>query len=317
VSKRLQNIIGLGVFALFAVYFFLNLDNFKPLLDVNVALLGVIALCNIAAISANGLFIKFILQPFGKHISVAESVYVSLISSVGNFFAPVGGGLGFRAVYLKKKHGLPYSEYLSTLSGNYIIVFLVNSFFGLLSLFLLRERTNAQYAVLVAIFGGLFLVTLVLSLIKLPALKGTRRLKNKYLRTFYNLLIQITGGWNRIVSNKRLMVQLIGITAFNFLLMLTIARLIMASLHFEIGTAELLLFCVLGSLSVFVNITPANLGVKEAIYIFSASVIGFSINQIILIALIDRGVLFITLVFLWFFTSRGTKKYSSSTATGG
>src|SRR3972149_3081522 len=146
-AKNSRILITVLVLGLFAAYFIFNIEKFKPLLDVSFVLLLLIALANIGGIFINGLFTKFILEPFKKFISIAEAFYVSVISSIGNFFAPAGTGFGIRAVYLKKKHGLPYSEFISTLSGSYILVFLVSSFVGLVSLYLLRDVYRSQYCV--------------------------------------------------------------------------------------------------------------------------------------------------------------------------
>lgn len=297
-QRFLRILTTLIILAVFAVYFFTNSAKFRPLLSVEPVPLLIIALADIAIIFVNGLFTKFILQPFKKHIPLLESFYVSLISTVGNFFAPVGAGFGFRAVYLKRKFNLPYSQYISTLSGNYIIVFLVNSFFGLLSLFLLRARHDSQYGVLVAVFGGIFMVSLTLSLIQIP-FRTAEGVRYKFLRSLVRNLVRVTEGWNYIVSRRRLMARLVGLTIINLLLTMLITWLIIHALHFNIALAPLVLFSVLGSLSLFINITPANLGVKEAIYLFSSHVLGFSVSQILSIALIDRGVMFVILLLLW------------------
>ncbi|HVX58693.1 MAG TPA: lysylphosphatidylglycerol synthase transmembrane domain-containing protein [Candidatus Saccharimonadales bacterium] len=297
-SKNTRLIVTLIVLILFIGYFAANTSKFRPLLDLNLLLLLIIAIGDMAGIFINGLFTRFILRPFKKHISLGESFYVSLISSVGNFFAPVGAGFGFRAVYLKKKFGLPYSEYISTLSGNYIIVFLVNSLAGLLALYLLRSRSDAQYKVLALAFGIVFVVSLTLSLIKVP-ISAANEQKVGAVRKFVRQLARVTEGWNHIVSHRLLMLQLIGLTTTNLILTMGITLTIIHSLHFNIALAPLLLFSVLGSLSLFINVTPANLGIKEAIYLFSSHVLGFSTSQILSIALVDRGVMFILLALLW------------------
>src|SRR3990167_10344315 len=149
---RMPSIIRLAivifVVLVFIVYLFLNSENFRPLLDANYYLLAVAALAYMGGVFVNGVFIKFILEPFNKFIAATEAFYVSVISSIGNFFAPAGTGFGIRAIYLKKKHGLPYSEFMSTLSGNYILVFLTSSFIGLLALYLLRNEYISQYVTL-------------------------------------------------------------------------------------------------------------------------------------------------------------------------
>lgn len=290
----------------FALYFALNTEKFHPLLHINGYLLVLIAIGDITGIFLNGIFTKFILRPFNKHISLLESFYVSLISSVGNFFAPVGAGFGFRAVYLKKKFGLPYSEYISTLSGNYILVFLADSFFGLLALYLLRSHQSNQSGVLVAVFAVVFIFSLILSLVKIPV-RDAGLQKNRYAKALVRNLARITEGWNHIISHKKLMLQLAGLTILNLTTTLLVTLAIIKSLHLNVTFAPLLLFSVLGSLSLFINITPANLGVKEAIYLFSSSVLGFSTVQILSIALIDRGVLFFVLLILWPLTSKVKK----------
>jgi uncharacterized protein (TIRG00374 family) len=299
--KRASLLITLTVVAVFLIYFLANRGKFEALLHVNVLFLLLIALADLSTIFANGLFIRFIMKPFDKHISLKESSYVSMISSVGNFFAPVGSGFGFRAVYLKKKHGLGYSDYVATLYGNYVIVFLINSFFALLALYMLRHSAGRGYFTLVVLFGGMFVVSLLLSVIRVPRLKKDPDLRNKHLNFVTRSLISMAAGWNRIISNKLLLGRLITVTVFNFLISIVIAKLEISALHFSISFPALLLFSVLGSLSLFINITPANLGVKEAIYLFSSTVIGLSAPQILSIALIDRGVLFVVLFSLWLY----------------
>ncbi|MDP4038666.1 MAG: lysylphosphatidylglycerol synthase transmembrane domain-containing protein [bacterium] len=299
-SKLIRLTITLLVVLLFATYFLLNTEKFKPLLHVNLPLLLAIGLTNIAVIYVNGLFMKSILIPFNKFISSSEAFYISVISSIGNFFATAGTGFGIRAVYLKKKHGLPYSEFITTLSGNYVLVFLINSFIGLAALYLLRNHYNVQYLTLAVVFGLILIASLALSLMKLPLKKDPREAGKGWLsRNFYRVVY----GWSKITSDKKLMFRLIGLVSLNFLLAAFIYWAIIKSVHLDIGLPSLLLFTVLGSLAIFINITPANLGVKEAIYLFSSSVLGFSVSEILLIVLVERGVQFSILFVLWLFTT--------------
>ncbi|HVX48161.1 MAG TPA: lysylphosphatidylglycerol synthase transmembrane domain-containing protein [Candidatus Saccharimonadales bacterium] len=291
------------VLIIFVIYFVLNIGQFKLLLHIDPLFLVLIALVDVFAIFINGLFTKFILRPFDKYISMKESFYVSLISAVGNFFAPAGAGLGFRAVYLKKQHDLSYGKYVSILSGNYILVFLVNSLAALLALYMLRGRDNARYATLVIIFGAIFIVSLVMTFIKTPHIK-VERIKSRRMRSIVGSFSTVMQGWNHIISHRKLLARLIILTFVGLLINIVNNFLIIHTLNLHITFAPLLLLSVLGSLSLFINITPANLGVKEAIYLFSSSVIGFSTPQILSIALVDRVVLFTVLFCLWLYFSK-------------
>ncbi len=303
-SKPARLILTALPIALFLIYFRLNQHNFTPLLHLNIALLLIIFAIDLVGIFSNGVFIKLILLPFKKSISYAESFYISLVASVGNFFAPVGAGFGFRGIYLKQKHGLDYADYISILSGNYIIVFLVSSSFGLLALWLLRAQANPQYYTLLLMFAAIFVGSIALSVVKLPGSRSELGENKGIPARLWRRVRQVNDGWRVISNDRRLMLQLIAITAFNVLLTIVDTKIIVTALHLPISFASLLLLSTLGSLSLFVNITPANLGVKEAIYIFSSSVVGFSTAQLLSVSLIDRAVLFSSLFILWLFFAR-------------
>lgn len=278
----------------FVIYFILNANQFRPLLNIDLWMLLLIAMAEAMFLVSNGLLTQFILRPFGKVISLVEATYVALITSVGNFFAPVGAGLAFRAVYLKRRHQVQYSDYISIVAGNYIIVLLVNSLFGLLALYLLRSRADSHYHLLVATMVFLLVFSLALIFLRVP--DKAKEAKSINLRRLFKLLAKLSDGWQRIADNKLLLLQLILITIANLLITAVIYWLIIRSLGWSVGASALLLFSVFSVLSLFLNVTPANIGVKEAIYIFSAHVLGFSVSQIILIALIERSVFFIMML---------------------
>jgi uncharacterized protein (TIRG00374 family) len=301
-----KQLFGLLVLAIFTVYFIRNLKSFRILLDIQPVYLVGVSLAYVAIVFTNGLFIKYVIEPFQKYITVRESARVSLISSLGNFFASSGAGLGFRAIYLKKKHNLSYGDYMTTLYGNYLLIFIINAVFGLISLSLVSNQTGLQFMGAAVFFTSLFIVSMTLCFVRLPESFASRiriTLVSKILKYIKNM----TTGWNRIVRDKRLLLHLSGLISIQLGLTFVIGWLEFSSLNIEIGFPELLLFSVLGSLSIFVSLTPANLGVKEGIYLLTASVIGITTPQIVSIALIDRGILFGTLFLLWLVLGRGQK----------
>jgi uncharacterized membrane protein YbhN (UPF0104 family) len=154
------------------------------------------------------------------------------------------------------------------------------------------------------LFASMFAVSLLLTIVSVPTLHRELNVKNKHLRFIARGLLDMATGWSRITANKRLLFHLLMVTVFNFSVTLIIAKLEISALHFSISFPALLLFSVLGVLSLFINITPANLGIKEAIYLFSSAVIGLTAPQILSIALIDRGVLFAVLFCLWLYFSK-------------
>lgn len=288
---------------LFAYYFAQNREKFRPLLDINPILLIIISVLYSASVSINGVFTKLIVEPFKVFISLREGVFLAIISSVGNFFAPAGAGYGLRAVYLKKKHNLSYTNYSVTLAGYYVLIIMVNSLMGLLALLLLRKHDGSNYMLIFAALLGALLFSLIFSVFDLSE-KHSPKTSNRILKKVFNFFIMISRGWKEISVNRSLMLRLIALTIFSLALNMGLVALIVVSLHFSTSVAAIMLYSVLGVLSMFFNITPGNIGIKEGITLFSAGVMGFSLNQVILIAIVERGVVFLSLIYLWVIAER-------------
>lgn len=302
---KFRNYLSIAVLAasitFFLIYFLNNKEQFEPLLHIEPLYIILLIGATAGSLLLNGIFIKIILQPFNKKIGVKESFYVSVISSMGNYFAPVGTGLGFRAIYLKRRHNLSYGDFLATISGNYILVFLTTSLTGLISLSLLHSYTGYRYWILFGIFGLLFIFTLALTSIKFA--KNMTKAIGRIRKAIFivRILSKIIEGWLLIITNRRILWQLLGLTAVGLPLSVATSYLILQALNMHISFGGVLLLVALSYLSVFINITPGNLGVKEAIYIFSSQAIGLSTPQILSYALVERGILFFVLLGVWTF----------------
>lgn len=294
IQKYRKPLLALLVVAVFAAYFLLNRSDFSKLGQINKGQLLLVGLGYLGIVITNGLFIKLVIRPFQVHLSVYESVRVSLISSLGNFFASSGAGLGFRAVYLKKQHGMGYQQYMTTLYGNYLLIFIVNAVAGLASLLLAPQKGGVTYWLACSFFTCLATVSAALCFIPIRA-KGRGGLPGKALKALHTM----TNGWKVITKDLRLLAGLTGLVLLQLVITMGILHFEVTALGLSVGLAGLVLLSVLSALSVFINITPANLGVKEGVYVLTASIVALTTSQILSIALIDRGVLFITLGLLW------------------
>lgn len=301
IKNNFQKILGLVVIVLFTGYFIINIKSFKLLLDIKPLYLVLVALCYGAIVLTNGLFIKYVIEPFNKNIKTREAAHVSLLSSIGNFFASSGAGLGFRAIYLKKKHDLSYQEYMITVYGNYLLIFICNAIFGISSLLLVRNKGGSAYTGLFLFFGALLVTSIALCFIRIT---GEPKKARGFVGKGIDIIREMTIGWNRIARNKRLLMHLTLVIMIQIILSFCIAWLEIKSLSISIGLPEILLLSILGSLSIFVSLTPANIGVKELIYIITATTIGLTTPEILSISIVDRGVLFMTLGILWLFIGR-------------
>jgi uncharacterized protein (TIRG00374 family) len=307
-KKNLGLIISILLIAIFLWYFVTHINDFGILLKIDFVFVILLICTYIGGIVINGIFMKWSIALFGKNIKFIESIRVSLISTVGNFFAPAGSGLAFRAVYLKKRHSLAYSDYTSIVFCNYIFAFLVNAILGLVALYVLRSHYSNSFIIL-AIFFIILLIASITALF-LRVNEKNKTYKNKLVARVMDALVKISNGWRLILTNKKLMLGLFGLMIANTALLILSTYFIMSAIGIQLSVASLVLFSALGSLSVFINITPGNLGVKEAIYIIFSTVIGLTTAQILSAALIDRVVLFTVIFLLWLVYGRNIHSFA-------
>lgn len=301
-KKKFGSIFAI-LFLLFLVgYTFANKEILKPLLSASLPLVFVVALMKIAQIFINGLYTKFTLDAFKKTITYKESSYIAMISSLGNYFGPLLGGMGVRATYLKKKHSLSVAHFVGTLYGYYLITFFTTALIGLAGCALVYFEQDAYSWIVILSFMAVMVATGVLFFVKVPK---TDRYKNrKYLGSIYAKLMQVNEGWEYIINHKGLLTKLL-VLGFSML----VISFATSFLEFEILGLDktlggLLVYTAIGGMSLLVSVTPGAIGVRESLYIFSASILLLTNAEILQLASIDRGislaVLMVTYVYLQF-----------------
>jgi uncharacterized protein (TIRG00374 family) len=310
--KYLKIVITIAVLGFFVYYFINNKEDLLKVLSVPILPLVGIMISYSIVFYLNGVFIKVILQTFKKKISLIEAFYVSVISSLGNYFLPMRGGAVIRSVYLKKNFEFPYEYFVSTLYGYYIIVFLVNAFVGLISLVVISIKYNVTSIPLYLFFGGLFAVMLVLSFVKFPV-KKIKGSKNKVLDKVLSVIKNILEGWNMIVENKRLLISLIVITLIALVVGIALFYFEFRALSIDASIMNVILYNCLSGVSLLVSITPGSLGIREGIFSITSDILGIGNEQIMQLALLDRGVSVIVLVVLFVVLWVGRKVVDKNT----
>lgn len=297
-KKRIGSILTVIFLAIFIVYFWQNKEDFRILLEISIQALALISLLKIASLFVNSLFTKIVLLQFDKVITHAESFYLGVLSSLGNFFGPLLGGTGLRALYLKRSHDFPYNKFISTLSANYILLFLVYSFTGLLSLSILHITQSVYSMPLYLIFLGLFVFSVFLIVFKLRTIPSPHRLPGwgKKIISFVNSAL---AGWDEVSKNKVLIAKMFILVMVNLLINTVTTFIEFRVLDIESSFFNILLYSAISSLSVFISITPAALGIKEGILVFTSEVIGITPLQVIQASVLDRGLMFFVLLILF------------------
>lgn len=294
-KKYLPPILTASFLSVFLVYFLSNIKDFEILIDINPMYLILIALLQLSVIIINGVFFIVILQNFKIKIAFRESLLISTLSAIGNYFTPFRGGAGMRAIYLKKNHKLSYSDFLSTLAGNYVIVFFVNSMVALIGLLILKLKGVTASPVLFLFFGAL--ATTLLGLIVLPIKDGGILTTNNYIPKLISRNTSLViRGWNRLTQNRKVIFQLILLTLINSLIGIVLFYVEFNALEVETDFVTTIIFSSISSVSLLLSITPGSIGIREGILILFQGTLALEKNEILASAIIDRGTYFFVML---------------------
>ncbi len=280
----------ISIVTLFIYYIIKHISDFKQLSLVNPFYLVILLALFIFTYFLISLVTKNLLKPLGVRLKNFEAFALSIVTGFYNLITPFRGGMATRAIYLKKKHDFSYTEFLSSLAGMYVIAFLIASFLGLLSTYLIYLTEDIFSPILFMIFLGIFL-PLLLIVIFSPKLPETKN-------NFINRFIKVINGWHTIKNNKRIIFIISSLTLIQLLIGSLMIYLQFQVFGIEINFIKCIFLTSIGSLSLLIAITPANLGVGEAVTVFSALTIGITATQSLSVVLLGRAIQFLVLFIL-------------------
>lgn len=291
-----------------AYYFYRHLDDLKSFFLLRPLYIFFMIVAGTGQFFISGFFNGIILKPCSIVIKVRELFAIAVMTSIGNYILPFRGGLGLRAIYLKKKYNFPYSYFMSGMMGIFLIFFLTNSLLGLGSLLLLYYYRGVAFPPLFFIFG------LVLLLVFFPFLASFKDFplgriikplesdtplysilsKNHVgwlallLQKIFEFLGRAIKGWLQISRNPTAIFQLVLLTLLNCVANTVLLYYGFLSSSVQPDILGLLMISSLLSVSGLVNITPAGLGIQEAAIVFSSGVLGISMTQSLMASLFVR-----------------------------
>jgi len=279
-KKIIINIITVLVFLLIAIYLYKNKSVFQYLKNLNFSFVFLVIFTQIVTVLCTALLNKQIINISQKKVSYKECVLLQYTNNFLNKIITKGGTI-FRGYYLKEMYGFAYSRYVSTLAGLYIISFLSYSFFGIVSLVIIYLKLHVYNISILLFFTVLFVVTLFLI-----STKAKVKLNRK--KRILNLIGNLLDGWEEIKKNPKELLILLGITLILLLISILQTIVIYKGLGSDLGFIESMYMSTISIITIFINITPGGIGVKEGIYMFSSRLIGMNPDIIVLGSLIGR-----------------------------
>lgn len=298
-SKNLLSTVFIG---LFIYYYASNPEVFVVMRDFGLALTIFGVVYSIITIINNGLFIKLAVNSINKEITHFGSIYASFLASFSNYFLPIMSGAAIKAVYLRRKYQLSYKDFTSTLYGNYIFVFLTTSSISLLSIYMIYLDTGTYSWMLIIPMLGMLILTLILIFTKPSRLIAKLDLlPTKLLKSTIGKITRVLEGWEIIIKDKKLLIQLVVINVLNILLRSLFFYAVFRSMGNGISIWHSLLFTSITVFGVFFAFTPGGIGIRETILIIYAGSLTLDKTSILSATLLDRATSLIALLVMFVF----------------
>lgn len=268
-KKILSIIIFLLVLGLLGYYIKVNWHEFHEIKIVSWWSLAGLAIFTVLTFLIQGRFLKIAVQPYKINLKFNEWFGLVALTMLGNFIFPFSGW-GFRAIYLKKKYALSYSQFVATTVANWLTNFLIFTLGGLLGLGVIYYLSH-QIEVKLLVVLIIVLVFSSIAFLPVNKIKSQNKLIEKILNPFRI--------WQEYITHKKTLWWLFVITFWQFLATIFLFYFAYHLFGFRVSIWESFLPATLSIYALFIRIVPANLGLYELAVVYPSQIFGLTITE--------------------------------------
>lgn len=257
-----------------------NLHEFNRLQNITFPAILFLIFMNILGRLIIGFRVKIVANIFNVNLHIMEWFGISAINSFYNYLVTKSGTFA-NAFYLKKKHAISLQEYLTTFVSIHVLTILASGLTGLSVIFFAKVKGHDFNLTISLFFIALIISSLIL--IFMPRVKFS-------IDGPFKKLHQLMKGWSTIRKSKKLVSMLLG-CEFLILFFLAVRYFVVVkAFGYDIPLWVCFLLSPLTVLSQIVGITPAALGIREAVAGLLTHILGFGLQVGVLITALDRVV---------------------------
>lgn len=292
-STVLRAVISMTILVLFfawvAWYASGNAALFRPLTQVRAVDLAALFLAFLAMMVCNGIFISIVTRAFRIHLRAREWLSLSFASSFANFFLPLRGGAGIRAVYMYQVYRFPVAEFVSTLSIMYLMHVVVNAFLALAGMLVIAWKAGPVNVPLLVLFGSMAVAGSI-------AMVADVRLNAEHRGFPLAQLSRLLSAWSTVRQDRVLVVRL-----WLLMMALTSATVWQCFAAFKAAGIELaadgiVVYAACKNLGSLIGITPGSLGIVELISIYLGKILGYGTADALIVQGLIRAVSIVVLL---------------------
>lgn len=273
VAPIFRKLLSIGLVAAFLIwvawYVSANMEAFRPVTQISWRDGIYVVLAFLAIMTANGMFIAVISRAFQIPLSSIEWQSLSFASSFANYFLPLRGGTGIRALYMYRLHGLPITTFVSTLSIMYLMHTVVNSLLALAGMALIASKGGPANIGLMAFFALIVAAGVGAMLIKVDV-------QRNYVRFPLAQLMSLMRAWRIVCGNRLLVMKVWLLTIAISLASFWQCWAAFDAMSVSISWEGILVYAASKNLTTLIGLTPGGLGIVELTSVYLGTVLGYS-----------------------------------------
>ncbi|MFI4872553.1 MAG: YbhN family protein [Phycisphaerales bacterium JB061] len=247
-----------------------NWESFKSVRLVDPWMVALLGALMAARMTLRGVFQWQAMRSVGAKIGLVETLKLNYAGLMLNQTMLLPVGSGYRAVYMRRVHELPYKLFASTMAALYIYFLAMSSLLGLVAIAWLGAQGAEIMPPAVAALAVIFLGCVALvAFPKLLPKSGSLAKK----------VDRVLEGWHAIVGSPRL------IASATFVVFVSMAVSVLAMLvafrafAVEMDTPGALLLMSSQRVGSFIRLTPGAVGFQEMVSVYYAEMLAVTAVQ--------------------------------------
>ena len=243
-------------------------DRVRAAFSLSPGYLAILLPLTVLSFLTGGLLNQVVAGHLGARLRFWQWAPLAFAALLANYVLPARAGLAVRAAYYKRLKDFPIAGFVSAMAVVYVMTLLV-------ACLICTGALTWLWFVKGLVCWPLFLGAVVAAALCVAVLVLSGRVWKKPPRTgIWEPFVRVRAGWDMLVRSPGLMACVAGLCiaiAGMGALRLGIA---FATTGHRVSVAGCLLLGSLVALSTFISITPAGLGIREAVLVFSSMAVG-------------------------------------------
>ncbi len=299
-KKNIISILLLIIFIIIAIFFIKNnlLNIIKIFNNINYNYIIILFIVNLFIIFVNAFIHKYLFLFYNLKLPFQNYFPLIVVASFLNLITPFRGGLIYKTLYLKKKYNFSITNSFEMNIFIYLCSFLLISLVNIFTLLYLHIYNKILFFYII-FFITIILITSFLFYYKQIINKIVKSNKLKKILPDIDIKIYIKN-----YNIKKLYVLLL-LNFSSFILICSQIFFSYKSINITLSLDKIVFLSGIMVLSLFVSLTPGNLGIQESIFIFSSKVIKinsiYSFMSSIIIRLTFSSLLLILFIISYFY----------------